>query len=105
MKNDFIVALVPAYNEEKNIRPVLEVLKNISVLNQVLVIDDGSKDQTAKVAQEQGFDVLRLEKNGGKAAIKSFFIVGSCLLFQCNVLNLKCLFCDRLLFLTRLFRH
>ena len=68
MKNDFIAALVPAYNEENNITPVLEVLKNISVLNQVLVIDDGSKDQTAEVAQKQGFDVLRLEKNGGKGA-------------------------------------
>ncbi len=63
-----VVALIPAYNEAKNIGPVLEAIKNIPMLSEALVIDDGSIDNTADVAEKAGFNVLRLKKNAGKGA-------------------------------------
>ncbi len=68
MSNNFIAALVPAYNEEQNIEPVLTVLKEASILDKVLVIDDGSKDNTADIVKKHGFEVLQLKKNQGKGA-------------------------------------
>lgn len=50
-----ISAVLPAYNEEANItrtaRAVAEVLEGLGVDYEVIVVDDGSKDHTAEVAQ------------------------------------------------------
>lgn len=60
-----IIAIVPAYNEEKRITPViLNVKKHLDVL----VVDDGSKDNTADLAQTAGAQVLRQNPNAGKGA-------------------------------------
>ncbi|MCJ7806295.1 MAG: glycosyltransferase, partial [Clostridia bacterium] len=39
-----IVAIIPAYNEEKTIGAVLSALKETSLINQILVVSDGSED-------------------------------------------------------------
>ena len=57
-------ALVPAYNEEKNIEEVIRRLKKQNV--NVLVVDDGSKDKTYIIAEKKGAIVLRHKKNKGK---------------------------------------
>ena len=41
-----IAAIVPAY-EEKTIGKVLEVLKNVDLLDEIIVVSDGSTDGTA----------------------------------------------------------
>lgn len=71
-KRDVLVKIA-AYNEEDNIGEVLAKMpKNVDVL----VIDDGSTDNTAKVAQRQGALVARHYKNMGQgiAAITGFII-------------------------------
>ena len=63
-------ALVPAYNEEKNIGEVIKRLKKQKV--NVLVIDDGSDDRTYLIAKKSGAIVLKHKKNLGKGeAIKT----------------------------------
>jgi len=63
MKKAF--AIIPAYNEEKNVREVVLRLKKIPGIEPV-VVDDGSTDSTAEVAKKLGVVVIRHEKNRGK---------------------------------------
>jgi len=63
-----IGVIVPAYNEARHIGDVLRVLKNIPFLDKILVVDDGSDDETAKTAGELGFEVLKQPYNQGKGA-------------------------------------
>ncbi|HZW02488.1 MAG TPA: glycosyltransferase family 2 protein [Anaerolineaceae bacterium] len=63
--NPTILALIPAYNETSRIRPVIaQALQFLPVL----VVDDGSADATAAVAEEAGAQVVRHAKNQGKGA-------------------------------------
>lgn len=61
-------AIVPAYNEASRISRVLEVLTKIPDLAEIIVIDDGSSDDTFKEAQKFPVRCFRNEKNLGKAA-------------------------------------
>lgn len=66
-----ILALIPAYNEGENIA---EVVQGASVHLPVLVVDDGSSDDTPTRAEKAGARVLRLYPNQGKgAALKAGF--------------------------------
>ena len=53
MKKSDVWAVIPAYNEEKVIGKVIENLKNEGLKN-VIVIDDGSKDNTGEIAKKSG---------------------------------------------------
>ncbi len=64
MKN--IWAVIPAYNEEKNITRVIRNTKKY--VDAVVVVDDGSKDITSKAAEKAGAVVLRHVVNLGKGA-------------------------------------
>ncbi len=61
-----IVAIIPAYNEEKTIAAVLRVLKKIKKIKEIIVVSDGSTDNTVKVAKSFKVTVIDLEKNRGK---------------------------------------
>ncbi len=60
-----VIVVIPAYNEELVIGSV--VLKATRLAERVIVVDDGSADRTAEVAKEAGAEVIRLDKNHGKA--------------------------------------
>jgi hypothetical protein len=62
------IALIPAFNEATSIAATVEAIKAIPGLARVLVIDDGSTDNTAALAEQAGAQVLRLAKNSGKGA-------------------------------------
>jgi glycosyltransferase involved in cell wall biosynthesis len=66
------VVLIPAYNAERSVGNVVrEVLE---VMEEVVVVDDGSADRTGDVAREAGAHVLRHPQNRGKgAALKTGF--------------------------------
>jgi len=69
-------AIIPAYNEEKAIRQVInglrKVLTKLEESYEIIVVDDGSTDQTAKKAQETGAKISRHPENRGYgAAVKT----------------------------------
>jgi glycosyltransferase involved in cell wall biosynthesis len=59
--------VMPAYNEEGSIGKVLEGLKREGY-EQIIVVDDGSTDRTAKIAGSKGAVVLKHERNRGLGA-------------------------------------
>jgi glycosyltransferase involved in cell wall biosynthesis len=59
-----IAAVIPAYHEEKHIGDV--VRRTRQQLDSVLVVDDGSSDQTAARAREAGAEVIVHPQNRGK---------------------------------------
>lgn len=66
-------ALIPAYNEESRIAPV--ILRAKRHVDLVIVCDDGSSDLTSQVAEELGAVVLRHTRNMGYgAALRSLFL-------------------------------
>jgi glycosyltransferase involved in cell wall biosynthesis len=64
-----VVAAIPCFNEERFIGSV--VLKTKGYVDEVMVIDDGSTDRTALVAEKAGAIVIRHESNQGKGAAVS----------------------------------
>ncbi len=61
-----ITALVPAYNEAENIADTILAVTGIDQINQIVVIDDGSTDNTAKIAAEYPVELITLVENQGK---------------------------------------
>jgi glycosyltransferase involved in cell wall biosynthesis len=63
-------AVIPAYQDEKHIGDI--VRRTRERLDRVLVVDDGSSDQTAQRAREAGAEVIAHDQNRGKGeAIKT----------------------------------
>lgn len=73
MVNTFAV-LIPAYNAGLTISELIEKTSKFVDKSDILVIDDGSKDQTFAIAQRAGVVVLKHERNKGKGeALKTGF--------------------------------
>jgi glycosyltransferase involved in cell wall biosynthesis len=69
-----LIAVIPAFNEENRIVPVIQAVRQYLP---VLVVDDGSHDRTAEIAQACGAEVLRQVPNQGKgAALRAGFRFG-----------------------------
>jgi glycosyltransferase involved in cell wall biosynthesis len=62
-RRPFISAVIPALNEEKTVGEV--VARTLTHVDEVLVIDDGSEDDTSVVAAKAGGRVLRNQVNRG----------------------------------------
>lgn len=77
----FLSVIIPAYNEEKRIFKILDAAYNYFQSKdfdyEIIVVDDGSKDQTAKVVQNysnkfKNLKIVSFLKNSGKgAAVKA----------------------------------
>ena len=62
-----VLVIIPAYNEEENIvRVVDNLINNYGQLDYV-VINDGSRDNTAKLCREHGYNLVDLPVNLGLA--------------------------------------
>jgi glycosyltransferase involved in cell wall biosynthesis len=61
-----VVACVPAYNEEKTIAKVL--VRASRHVDELVVVDDGSEDDTGAIAEKFGAFVIRHSRNLGKGA-------------------------------------
>ena len=72
MKIDGVSIVIPAYNEEKGIAGTLEEIKrmtkNLEMECEVIVVDDGSKDNTAEIATQSCVKVIQHPQNRGYGA-------------------------------------
>ena len=75
MKNPFLSLVIPAYNEEeiieKSLQEVLKYLNKQKYSWEVIVVSDGSTDDTVKIFREfknKKIEILVLKKNQGKGA-------------------------------------
>lgn len=59
-----LCAVIPAFNNEPTISEVVQ--KTRVEIDHVVVVDDGSTDDTAQLAEDAGAHVLRVPKNRGK---------------------------------------
>ena len=68
----FVLACIPAYNEEAKIQEIINETKKF--VNEIVVCDDGSNDLTATIAENSGVNLIKHDVNKGKgAAMKSLF--------------------------------
>ena len=70
-KNQRVTVVIPCLNEEEGVRRVLEELP--SFVDEVIVVDNGSTDQTAHVASELGASVVSELNRGYGRAYKTGF--------------------------------
>jgi glycosyltransferase involved in cell wall biosynthesis len=69
-----ISVIIPAYNEEGTIANVIKTVKKVPEINSIIVVSDGSTDQTVKIATSLEVNVYEIERNVGKGgAIKKGF--------------------------------
>lgn len=59
-----VCVLIPSYNEAKTIGHLVRELKNKGL--DILVVDDGSKDDTGRIARKEGAVVITYNENMGK---------------------------------------
>ncbi|MBS1848853.1 MAG: glycosyltransferase, partial [Actinobacteria bacterium] len=62
-----VVAIVPAKDRADSIGSTIASLRTVRTIDRILVVDDGSTDDTTAVARSAGAAVLRLGANRGKA--------------------------------------
>lgn len=70
-----VLVIIPAFNEEGAIEPVIQDLRRLSLPLTILVVDDGSRDLTAERARKAGAQVISLPFNVGiGAAVQTGFL-------------------------------
>ncbi len=63
-----VAVIIPAYNEEERIEHVLSAVKQAQRVDQIIVVNDGSTDNTyEKVKADPRVQAIHLEPNRGKA--------------------------------------
>lgn len=60
-----VLIIIPVYNEEKNIEVVLDELFKVCPEYDILVVDDGSKDDSYKICVKKGINTIKLPVNLG----------------------------------------
>src|SRR3972149_8411810 len=63
-----VLIVMPAFNEERNLPLVIENIRSKVPDSDILVVDDGSADRTARAAEKAGAMAIRLPFNLGYGA-------------------------------------
>jgi len=63
-KQKKISVLIPALNEEKNIANVINCIKKIDIVDEIIVIDNNSTDKTSEIAKNLGVKTILCEQRG-----------------------------------------
>ncbi len=67
-----VTCIIPAFNEGEAIRDVIARIRGLYPAMEILVVDDGSSDNTAAIAEQAGARVIRNTYNiGNGAAVKT----------------------------------
>jgi len=96
-----VAAVVPAFNEQETLAEVLTVLKSTGHVDEVLVVSDGSTDETVEIARQLGVKTLHLRRNYGKALAMSIGVAHTdaeiVLFVDGDILNLSEYLLDQLI--------
>ncbi len=68
-----IAVLIPCYNEELTIGKVIKDFKNVLPESEIYVYDNNSKDETSKIARENGAIVVKEIRQGKGNVVRSMF--------------------------------
>lgn len=67
-----VTVIIPVYNEESTIEKIVERVNNTGIVNEILIIDDGSTDNTREllktIKKQDNVNIILHEKNKGKGA-------------------------------------
>jgi glycosyltransferase involved in cell wall biosynthesis len=63
-----VAVVIPAFNEEDRIGATVRAAATLPGVDEVIVVDDGSRDGTGDAARDAGASVIRHPRNRGKAA-------------------------------------
>ena len=63
-----IALIIPAYNEAETIEEVINTAKNTNLFSEIVVVSDGSTDDTVQCAKRCGVETIALADNQGKGA-------------------------------------
>lgn len=66
MKSELLI-VIPAYNEEENIESVVTFIQEKYSQYDYIVVNDGSRDRTADICRQNGYELLNLPVNLGLA--------------------------------------
>jgi len=73
-----VLVMIPARDEENTVGEVVTTTRTLYPDFHVLVIDDGSKDETVRRAKEAGADVISLPfRCGGSVAVQTAYLVAA----------------------------
>jgi dolichol-phosphate mannosyltransferase len=72
------VVIIPTYNEKENIEKIIRKVFSLDKVFDILIIDDGSPDGTAKIVKQlqREFDRLHLVEREGKLGLGTAYIAG-----------------------------
>ena len=66
-----VAAVIPARNEQERIGATVRAVRALPHVDLVVVVDDGSRDETAAVARAAGARVFRHARNRGKGGMET----------------------------------
>src|SRR3989442_1005704 len=77
-----VIAIIPAYNEENSVRRIVKDASRF--VDEILVVDDGSEDMTAKEAESAGATTIKHHSNSGiGSSLRTGY--GYCLSKPCDI--------------------
>jgi glycosyltransferase involved in cell wall biosynthesis len=70
-KGHKVSLVIPAYNEEETIAMVIRDFKQEEYLDEILIVDNNSKDRTGEIADREGARVIKETKQGYGNALRA----------------------------------
>lgn len=69
-----VSAIICAYNEEKTIKDMVRSVSIVPIINEIVVVNDGSSDKTKEIIEELkleiSFTAILLSENKGKVFVQ-----------------------------------
>src|SRR3989344_5240611 len=69
-KGKKISLVFPAFNEEKNVGQAINDFRNLGIIDEIIVVDNNSKDKTAKIAHSKKAKVVKELRQGYGFALR-----------------------------------
>lgn len=68
MKEPLISYIIPAYNAETTLEKCIQHIKKQAFKKEIIIVNDGSKDNTEKIAKQNGAKVITIPNSGASIA-------------------------------------